>query len=128
REDYTQGEERYDVIIDNVGNRSLLENKRILDADGKYILIGGGGPDAGNWVGPLASPVKMLFLAPFVSQEMKIFLAELNQEDLNLLGELIQAGKVTPVIDRRYPLSEVPAAIDYLEQGHARGKVLITME
>jgi NADPH:quinone reductase-like Zn-dependent oxidoreductase len=128
RENYTEGEERYDVIIDNVGNHPLLANKRVLSPEGRYILIGGGGPDAGNWIGPLAGPVKMFVLSPFVSQEMRFFVAQLTAEDLALMGELIEAGTVTPVIDRRYPLSEVPAAIAYLEEGHARGKVIITVE
>jgi NADPH:quinone reductase-like Zn-dependent oxidoreductase len=128
QEDYTEGEERYDVIIDNVGNHPLLANKRVLNPDGKYIQIGGGGPDDGKWIGPLASPVKMLVLSPFVSQELRLFIAQLTPEDLALMGELMQSGKVTPVIDRRYPLSEVPAAIAYLEEGHARGKVIITVE
>jgi NADPH:quinone reductase-like Zn-dependent oxidoreductase len=128
RENYTEGERRYDVIIDNVGNHPLLANKRVLEPDGKFILIGGGGPDAGNWVGPLAGPVKMLVLSPFVDQELRFFVAQLTAEDLALMGELIEAGTVRPVIDRRYPLSEVPAALAYLEDGHARGKVIIIVE
>lgn len=128
QENYTEGEERYDVIIDNVGNHPVLANKRVLNPDGKYILIGGGGPDAGKWIGPLASPVKMLVLSPFVSQELRFFIAQLTQEDLTLMGELMQSGKVIPVIDRRYTLSEVRAAIAYLEKGHARGKVIVTLE
>jgi NADPH:quinone reductase-like Zn-dependent oxidoreductase len=128
REDYTEGSERYDVIIDNVGNRPLLDNRRVLKSDGKFVLIGGGGPDAGNWIGPMAGPIKAFVVSKFVDQEMVMLLAQLNKEDLAFLSDLMQAGKVTPVIDRRYPLSEVPAAIRYLEEGHARGKVVITVE
>lgn len=128
REDFTEGPERYDLILDLVGNASLSEIRHVMKPEGKTILVGGGGPDAGNWVGPLAGPIKALMYAPFVSEEFLPFLAELNQEDLTLLGNLIQSGEVTPVIDRRYSLSEVPDAIRYLEEGHARGKVIITIE
>ena len=128
KEDYTKSGQRYDVILDNVGNRSLLDNRRVLNPKGKYVLIGGGGPNDQGWIGPLAGPIKALLLSPFVSQDMGMLLAKLNKEDLTILGDLMQAGKVTPVIDRRYRLSEVPAAIRYLEEGHARGKVVITLE
>ncbi len=127
-EDYTRSAQRYDVILDNVGNRSLSENRRILKPEGRFVLIGGGGPDNGRWIGPMAKPIKAMMLSWFVPQDMGMLLAELNKEDLTILGDLMQAGKVTPVIDRRYSLSEVPAAIRYLEEGHARGKVVITLE
>ena len=128
KEDYTASDLRYDVILNNVANRPLLDNRRVLNSDGRYVLVGGGGKDAGNWIGPLAGPIKALFLSPFVSQEMGMFLAELNKEDLTILSDLMRAGKITPVIDRSYKLSEVPAAIQYLEAGHARGKVVILLE
>lgn len=126
--DYTAGAERYDVILDNVGNRSLSDNRRVLKPDGRYVLIGGGGPDNGRWIGPMIKPVQALLLSPFVPQEMGMFLARLNQEDLKILSDLMQAGKLTPVIDRRYGLDEVPEAIRYLEEGHARGKVVVVIE
>jgi len=128
KEDYTRSEQRYDVILDNVGNRSLLDNRRVLNPEGRFVLIGGGGPDDGRWIGPLAKPVRAMVLSWFVSQDMGMMLAELNKEDLAILGDMMQAGKVTPVIDRRYSLSDVPAAIRYLEEGRARGKVVITVE
>jgi NADPH:quinone reductase-like Zn-dependent oxidoreductase len=128
REDYTRGPQRYDVILDNVGNRALLDNRRVLTPDGKYVLIGGGGPDNGRWIGPFVRPIGALVLSPFVTQDMGMMLAELNKQDLTILSDLMQAGKVTPIIDRRYSLSEVPAAIRYLETGRARGKVIITVE
>ncbi len=128
KEDYTRSGEHYDVILDNVGNRPLLDNRRVLNPDGKYILIGGGGPDAGPWIGVFAGPIKALVVSRFVSQDMGMFMAELNQEDLTVLRELMQAGKVTPVIDRRYKLNEIAEAIEYLEEGHARGKVVINLE
>jgi NADPH:quinone reductase-like Zn-dependent oxidoreductase len=126
--DYTASDALYDVILDNVGNRSLSENRRVLKREGIYVLIGGGGPDAGNWIGPLGKPIKMLFVSPFVSQEMGMLLADVNKAELTALNDLFQSGKVTPVIDRRYPLGEVPEAIRYLESGRARGKVIITLE
>ncbi len=128
REDYTRSDQRYDVILDNVGNRALLDNRRILNPDGKYVLIGGGGPDDGRWIGPFVKPIGALVLSPFVSQDMGMMLADLNKSDLTFLGDLMQEGKVTPVIDRRYRLSEAPEAIRYLEEGRARGKVVITFE
>jgi NADPH:quinone reductase-like Zn-dependent oxidoreductase len=128
REDFTRSGLTYDLILDNVGNHSLAEFRRVLNPQGKYVLIGGGGPDDGRWIGPLGRPVLALAQSPFISQDMGMMLAELNKNDLIVLGDLMQAGKVTPVIDRRYPLSEVPAAIRYLEEGHARGKVVIDVD
>lgn len=122
--DYTQGAGRYDVIVDMVGNRSLLENRRALKPQGIYVMVGG--PD-GTWLAPLDRVAQMLLLSPFVSQRFGVFMAELNAADLTILRDLMRAGKVTPVIDRRYPLSEVPDAIRYLETGRARGKVVITV-
>lgn len=128
REDYTRSGVQYDVIMDNVANRPLLDNRRVLKPEGRYILVGGGGPDAGSWVGPFVAPMKALVLSRFVSQDMGMFMAELNQADLIALSDLMQAGEVTPVIDRHYPLSEIAEAIAYLEAGHARGKVVIDVE
>jgi NADPH:quinone reductase-like Zn-dependent oxidoreductase len=128
KEDFAKGGQRYDVMLDNVPNHSLSECRRILNPNGKYVMIGAGGPNDNRWIGPFGSVINMLVLSPFVSQEMGMFMADLNQKDLTTLADLMQSGKVTPVIDRRYKLSEVPAAIAYLEQGHARGKVIITLE
>jgi NADPH:quinone reductase-like Zn-dependent oxidoreductase len=126
REDFTKGRERYDLIVDTVGNHPLLEYRRVLTPKGMFILIGA--PNEGRWLGGVSVMLKAMMLSPFVSQQFVPFLAELNQKDLTVLGDLMQAGKLTPVIDRRYKLSEVPAAIRYLEQGHARGKVVISVE
>jgi NADPH:quinone reductase-like Zn-dependent oxidoreductase len=128
KEDFTKSDQRYDVMYDTVGNRSLLECRRILTPKGKAVMIGGGGPGDQGLIGPLVGPIKLLMLSPFVSQEMGTFLAELNQKDLTFLADLMESGKVTPVIDKRYKLSELPQAIEYLEQGHARGKVVITAD
>jgi NADPH:quinone reductase-like Zn-dependent oxidoreductase len=126
REDYTQAGQRYDVIVDAVGNHSLLENLRALTPNGIFVIVGG--PSDGQWIGPLVTPLKAIMLSPFVSQTFEPLLAELKPEDLAVLRDLMLAGKVTPVIDRRYQLSEVPSAIAYLEQGHARGKVVISLQ
>jgi NADPH:quinone reductase-like Zn-dependent oxidoreductase len=129
KEDFTKSAQHYDVILDNVANRSLSECRRVLNPNGKFVLIGGGGPNDGRWIGPgMSRAIRAPVLSWFVSQEMGMMLAELNKKDLTFLANLMQSGKVTPVIDRRYKLSEVPEAIRYLEEGHARGKVVITLE
>jgi NADPH:quinone reductase-like Zn-dependent oxidoreductase len=128
KEDFAKGEQRYDVILDNVPNHSLSECRRILNPNGKYVMIGGGGPNDSRWVGPFGRVIHTLLLSPFISQKMGMMMADANQKDLAVLGDLMQSGKVKPVIDRTYKLSEVPAAIAYLEEGHARGKVVITVE
>jgi len=127
KEDFTKNGQHYDLIIDNVGNRSLLECRRILNPKGKIILIGGGGVNDGRWTGPLVEVIKMLTLQRFVTQEMSMMLAEMNNKDLSILADLMQTGKVKPVIDRTYTLSQLPEAMRYLEEGHARGKVVITV-
>jgi NADPH:quinone reductase-like Zn-dependent oxidoreductase len=128
RDDFTQGEQRYDVIVDLVGNRKLLDLKRVLEPQGIVVLIGGGGPDAGSWIAPLLGPIKALLLSPFVDQDFGMMLAKLSQQDLTVLANLMRSGKVTPVIDRQYGLDEIADAIRYLETGRARGKVVITVE
>jgi NADPH:quinone reductase-like Zn-dependent oxidoreductase len=127
RQDFTQSGQRYDVIYDTVGNHSLAELHRALNPQGIAILIGGGGPDTGHWVGALTSPVKAFFYAPFVSQKFVFFLAEIRKDDLVVMGELMETGKVKPVVDRTYPLGLTAEALRYLEQGHARGKVVVTV-
>ncbi len=125
KEDYTENGQRYDLIIDMVGNHSLSENRQALKPEGIFVIVGG---SKGNWLGPLMSPIKALIYSPFVGQEFVMLLAKMRKEDLTVLSDLMQAGELTPVIDRRYRLSEVPAAIRYSEQGHARGKIIINLE
>ena len=125
KEDYTESGKRYDLIIDMVGNHGLLANRKALEPDGILVMVGGA---KGNWLAPLMGPIKALVLSPFVDQELGMILAQLRQDDLAILGDLMQAGKVTPVIDRRYRLREIPAAIRYSEEGHARGKIVIDLE
>lgn len=124
REDYTESDRRFDLIIDNVGNHSLLANRRVLADDGILVIVGA---PKGNWIRPLMRPIKAMLLSPFVSQDFIMILAQLTGQDLATLADLMQSGKVTPVIDRSYGLDEVRDAIRYSEQGHARGKILVTV-
>ena len=125
KEDYTESGQRYDLIIDMVGNHSLSANRRVLTPEGIFVIVGG---SKGNWLAPLMGPIKALILSPFVGQEFVMILAELSREDLAILGDFMQAGVVTPVIDRNFRLSEVPAALRYSEEGHAQGKIIIDLE
>jgi NADPH:quinone reductase-like Zn-dependent oxidoreductase len=126
REDVTKGSQRYDLILDTVGTHSVLEYKRILKPNGIYVMIGSTTP--GNWFGWLEIPIQSWLLSPFMSQKFGMIVAELRQDDLATLGTLMQSGKVTPVIDRSYKLSEAAEALRYLEKGHARGKVVVTVD
>jgi NADPH:quinone reductase-like Zn-dependent oxidoreductase len=128
KEDFTKSGQHYDAILDNVPNHSLSECRRVLTPEGKYVMIGGGGPNDNRWIGPFGRLIQTLVMAPFVSQKMGMMMAQLTKSDLTVLGDMMQSGRVKPVIDRTYKLSELPAAIAYLEEGHARGKVVITVE
>jgi NADPH:quinone reductase-like Zn-dependent oxidoreductase len=126
KEDFTQGSLRYDLIIDNVGNHSLSEYRQVLTPNGALVMVGG--PSDNSWLGPMTTSVKAYFVAPFVSQKLIFMLADANKDDLNVLRDLMQAGKLTPVIDRRYKLAETAQALGYLEQGHAKGKIIIAVD
>lgn len=128
KDDFTKTDQPYDVLIDNVGNRSLSECRRALKPKGILVLVGGGGANEQGLIGPIAKPIKAMLLSPFVSQKVGMILAQLNHDDLAFLADLMQSGKVKSVIDRTYKLSDVPEAIKYVEQGHARGKVVITAD
>ncbi len=126
QEDFTKSGQRYDLILDSVGNHSFSACRRALNPRGIYIAVGG---PSGRWmIGFLARVITALVFSRFVSQKLSMILMRPSKEDLTIMRELMEAGKVTPVIDRRYGLSEVPEAIRYLEEGHARGKVVITLE
>jgi NADPH:quinone reductase-like Zn-dependent oxidoreductase len=127
KEDFTKGDERYDVILDNVGTQPLSGFRHALQPKGVCVMIGGGGPNDGGLIGPMGRPIVALLMSPFISQKMGMMMAELNKQDLTILGDLMQSGKVKPVIDRTYPLSQIAEAMRYLEAGHARGKVIITV-
>jgi NADPH:quinone reductase-like Zn-dependent oxidoreductase len=124
-EDYTNSGQQYDLIIDMVGNHPLSVNRKVMKPDGIMVIIGG--PN-GNWLGPLIGPIKAMLYSPFVGQDFGMLIAQIRKADLTVLAELMAAGEVTPVIDRRYRLSEVATAIRYSEEGHARGKIIINME
>jgi NADPH:quinone reductase-like Zn-dependent oxidoreductase len=129
QEDFTQREERYDFILDIAGNHPWLECRRALTPGGTYVLSGFDqyGRSGHRWFGSLGRFAKLIVISPFVS-ELHPFRGTKDPGDrLVLLKELIEEGKVTPVIDRTFPLSEVPEAIHYLETGQARGKVVITV-
>jgi NADPH:quinone reductase-like Zn-dependent oxidoreductase len=128
KEDFAKGTERYDVILDNVPNHSLSECRQILNPNGKYVMIGGGGPNDNRWIGPFGRLIHTLILSPFINQKMGMMMADANQKDLTILGDMMQSGKLKPVIDRTYKLDQLPDAIRYLEEGHARGKVIIAVE
>jgi NADPH:quinone reductase-like Zn-dependent oxidoreductase len=126
REDFTKSGQRYDVFFDCIGQHSLSVCRRVLNPKGIYV--GAGGPSDPWMIRPMARLIKSLVLSALVSQKLGGVLAKANKEDLTILRELVQSGKVTPVIDRRYALSEVSEAIRYLEEGHARGKVIVVVE
>lgn len=116
----------YDLILDSVGNHSLLACGLILNPKGIYIAVGG---PSGRWmIGFLVRAITSSVFSRFMSQKLVTVLMRRSKEDLTMMQELMATGKVTPVIDRRYSLGEVPEAIRYLEEGHARGKVVITFE
>jgi NADPH:quinone reductase-like Zn-dependent oxidoreductase len=126
QEDFTKSARRYDVILDCVGNHSFSESRRVMNPRGIYVGAGG---TSDNWmIGPLTRALKALVLSWFVSQKQVMVLAKPSKEDLTIMAQLMAIGKVTPVIDKRYSLREVPEAVRYLEAGHARGKVVITVD
>jgi NADPH:quinone reductase-like Zn-dependent oxidoreductase len=124
-EDFADGKQRYDMILDIGGNSSLSRLRRALAPTGTLVIAGG--ETGGRWLAGNDRQLRALLLSRFVSQKLTTFISTQNHKDLIVLSELIEAGKVTPVIDRTYPLSEAPKAIRYLEQGHARGKIVITV-
>lgn len=125
REDFVAGGQRYDVMLDCVGNRTLSECLSVLTPRGSYVMVGGPG---GRWLGPMARSIRLLLISPFVRQHMATFIASARKEDLQFITGWIEAGRITPVIDRRFSFAETPAAFTYLETGRARGKVVISFE
>jgi NADPH:quinone reductase-like Zn-dependent oxidoreductase len=124
REDFTAGSDRYDIVLDCHANRPLLACASILAPTGSYIFVGAPGR---GLIGPLRAALKVFVLAPFLRRTLTMVMAKPNREDLAFIADLMKAEAVTPVIDRVYRLDEVSEAIRYLEQGHARGKVVITV-
>lgn len=124
REDFAEDGERYDLLLDNVGNRKLSAMKCVLGPNGKCVIAGAPKKMSAvfTWI------IKVLARSWLLRENFKFFIANINRDDLTTFGELITAGKVTPVIDRRYPLNKAADAMAYAEEGHARGKVVITFE
>jgi NADPH:quinone reductase-like Zn-dependent oxidoreductase len=123
--DFTTSNQRYDLILDCVGNHSFSECRRVLNSAGRFVMVGA--PHDASVMGLLAQMIEALLLSLFVSQKAVMFIAKSSQDDLSLLGELIATGKIKPVIERRYTLSEAAHAVRQVEEGHARGKVVITV-
>ena len=124
-DDFADRDQRYDVILDIGGNPSLSRLRRVLAPKGTLVIVGG--EAGGRWLGGMDRQLRALLLSRFVDQKLGTFVSRENHEDLIVLKELIEAGKITPVVDRTYELIEASQAIRYLEQGHARGKVVITV-
>jgi NADPH:quinone reductase-like Zn-dependent oxidoreductase len=126
REDFADGARRWDLIVDTAGRRPLSRLRRALAPKGTLVIVGGDG--GGRWTGGFFRGVlRAPLVSPFVSQKLRGLATKVKKEDLVTLTELIEAGTLTPVIDRTYPLSEAPDAIRYLEEGHVRGKVIIAV-
>jgi NADPH:quinone reductase-like Zn-dependent oxidoreductase len=124
REDFAESGQRYDAILDTAGARSVPQLRRALTPKGALVIVGAEG--GGRWFGGFGRNLRAQMLSPFVSQKMGLFASKEKGEDLVVLKELIEAGKITPVVGATYPLSEVPEAMRRLEAGHARGKIVIT--
>ena len=129
KEDFTKSDQRYDMIYDLVGNHSFSERRKILTPNGICVLagIGGAGFHPESW-GRILGNFKNAFQSKFTSQKFVFYIAKLTKDDLNVLRDLMSAGKVSPVIDRTYKISDTQAAVRYLEEGHARGKVVVTLD
>lgn len=125
RDDFTRSGRRYDVLFDVAGSRSWRACKRVLEPEG--ILVLAGAPQRNRWVAPLGHIAGVRLASIPSSQRFRFFVANLNREDLEALRELIEAGKVTTAVERRYELSEVPEALAYMGEGHARAKIVITV-
>jgi len=123
KQDFTAGDQRYDLVVDMVGNHSFGEIRRVLAPVGRYVVVGG--TNDNPWIGGLGTPLKAMLVSPFVKQKAVFFMAKIDPVDLRYLAGLMSEGKLTPVVDRTYPLDDVAEALGYLEQGHARGKVIV---
>ena len=125
QEDFADGRTRYDVILDIAGNRALSHLRRALAPTGTLVIVGGEG--GGKWLGGIDRQLRAQLLSLFVRQKLGTWISTEREEDLETLRELLEAGKLTPVLDRTFPLSEVPEAIRYLRECRPRGKVVVTV-
>jgi len=129
KEDFTKTDQRYDLIFDLIGNHSFSERRRILNPNGICVMAGVGGAGWHDGMAMrLVGELNAYLRSRFVSQKFISYIAQFNKKDMTTLADLMQSGKVTPVIDKTYKFNEVPEALRYLEQGHARGKVVIAVE
>jgi NADPH:quinone reductase-like Zn-dependent oxidoreductase len=126
REDFTRSGQRYDLLLDVMGGRSWRECRRVLNPNATFVIIGG--PKTNRLLGPLAHILRIRLGALRASQKVTFFIANANREDLIFMNELFEAGKVTPLIDRQYPLSELPAAMRHFAEGHPHGKIVIQVQ
>ena len=126
REDFTASGARWDVILDIAGNRPLSRLRRALTSTGTLVIVGGERGD--RWIGGMHRSFGAVTLSPFVGQHLRMFIATVRREDLDFLAELVEAGKLIPLVDRSFPLGQVPDAIRYLREGRARGKVVIAVD
>lgn len=124
KENYTDSDNEYDLIVDMVGSQSLTANRRVMKADGRMVMVGG---PKGNWIAPFWIPLKAAMLSPFIDQQIGMMIAEMNGEDLAYIATLMAEGKLTSRIDTHYPLAETAEALRYLETKRARGKVIISV-
>jgi NADPH:quinone reductase-like Zn-dependent oxidoreductase len=125
RQDFADGEHRYDVILDIAGGNGLSHLRRALTPRGRLVMVGG--ETGGRWLGGMDRQLRAHLLFPLVSQKLSTFIASENSADLAILRDLLESGKIAPAIDRTYPLSQTPAAIRHVQEGRARGKVVITI-
>jgi len=128
KDDFTKGDQRYDVVIDNVANHSLSECRKVLTPNGIYVMIGGGGAIEQGFLGAIGNVLKAQLYSRFVKQKMGFMMAQPSTADLTLLAGMVESGKLKTVIDRTYKLDQVPEAVRYVEEGHARGKVIVTVD
>jgi NADPH:quinone reductase-like Zn-dependent oxidoreductase len=126
KENFTDRKEQYDLIIDNVGNHPFLDLRRVVKPEGAIVTISG--PKTNNFFGPITRVVRMKVLEPFMSQRLVFFIADIDAPDLEFMAGLMRDGKLKSVIDRRYPLEQAGAAIDYIGTSRARGKVIVTLD
>ena len=126
RDDFMLRDERYDLIVDMVGGHSPVEYQRVLTPTGALVLVGT--TDKGRWLGPLSGMLAVLAYAPFIEHRVTTLIAKLNEPDLAFVAQLLQDGKITLAIDRRYAFRDTADAIRYLEQGHTHGKVVVTVD
>lgn len=126
KETFTAGRERYDVILDNVGSQDFSDMADVMQPDGVIVVVGGS--KKGPFLGPIKRVAWSRLAQPFLAPRIKFYLARVNKADLELLAQFAREGKLRSVIDRRYPLEQTGAALEYLGQGHARGKIVIDVE